>query len=204
MEMLGLTTFFAAGLGLGVVHAFDPDHLAAVGGLSVGDKKKKWHSALQWSFGHGGVLILIASAVTLLGLSIPAELSARAEGLVGIVLILIGLHAIWVCTSSQNINRRTENKGISLAPLVGMLHGTAGSAPLLALIPFSNLNEPAVGLVYVLLFCVGVSITMAGLGSAISLLSGRLQSLQKYWVTVIQFTLACFSLFFGLYLVSFL
>ena len=108
---------------------------------------------LRWGLGHGLVLLTVGLAVMGLGMAIPINLSQYAEQLVGVVLILIGLyvlsdlvrknayshshahddfpeHAHWHRHDSLLSHRHRHG-----AVMVGMLHGTAGSAPLLALLP---------------------------------------------------------------------
>jgi sulfite exporter TauE/SafE len=61
--------------------------------------------------------------------------------------------------------------------LVGVLHGTAGSAPLLVLLPLSQMSSPWVGLAYLLLFGVGVFFAMLLFGGAL----GQLFDLARNW-----------------------
>jgi len=231
MEPMGLSVFLLMGLGLGMVHAFDPDHLAAVGGLTAsggrGDSLTNidtgtrtanrqaysrsaqagsgdWLRGFQWSLGHATALLAISLAVFVAGTAIPQQLSIVAEHSVAYMLILIGVTALLrlfnigkqkeCFASAQSSKRRLS------APLVGLIHGTAGSAPLLALIPISQLTQPQVGLVYVLFFSAGVMLSMSAMGGA---LAWSLRSLHRfdaiYW-RVLQVLMAGFSLFLGVYL----
>ncbi|MDO8705518.1 MAG: hypothetical protein Q7J84_11285 [Sulfuricaulis sp.] len=109
----GLLTLLSLGLGLGLLHALDADHILAVSG-SIG--AHPGHAAgrrfcLRWMAGHGLVLLPIGAAVLWLGMVLPAAFNTYAEGLVGLALLVIA------------------------AVLIGVLHGAAGSAPLLALLP---------------------------------------------------------------------
>ena len=147
---------------------------------------------LRWALGHGAVLCLIAAAVYLFGMSIPDSLSEIAESLVGGVLIVIGImvirdllkhnahlhfhkhgnspaHAHWHVHDrphdrhSHNSTDKAHHHHHS-AVLVGMLHGTAGSAPLLALIPVAQQQSPLLSMLYVLLFSLGVFLSMLVFG----------------------------------------
>ena len=144
--------------GLGLMHALDADHIMAVSGLSVRKPglSQCMRFGLRWAVGHGLSLLIIGSGVLILGMAIPESLSQTAESLVGFVLIGIGLwvifelvsrrahihfhqhdgiprHAHWhvhtehpIPISSHNgATHRHEHSAV----LVGMLHGTAGSAP---------------------------------------------------------------------------
>ncbi|TVZ41228.1 high-affinity nickel-transport protein [Alteromonadaceae bacterium 2753L.S.0a.02] len=202
METAALTSFLFMGLALGVVHAFDPDHIAAVGGLSASKGNAQPLSVLrfglQWSLGHGSALLIIALTVFLAGRAIPVHLSELAERSVAFVLIAIGLLALW------RIFRRESSEGHSHyrlgAPLVGLLHGTAGSAPLLALIPISQISQPLVGVVYVLFFSAGVVLAMTTLGGVFAQSLRIIQRADRRISALVQGLMAAFSLFLGLYL----
>lgn len=204
MEITGLSSFFAIGLGLGMLHAFDPDHLAAVGGITSGNAGsvnagKTWRYALHWSLGHGTALLVVALCVFIIGTVIPERLSALAERSVAVVLIAIGLYALWRVFYRDSFSATNQYS----APLVGLLHGTAGSAPLLALIPLSQISHPAVGLMYVLFFSAGVAMAMACIGGAMMHTFRQLGRLDGVWQSSFQVVLALFSFLLGIYLLIF-
>lgn len=200
MDSVAITTFFAMGLGLGALHAFDPDHVAAVSGMTAGERGKSrrnlWRFALHWSLGHGGILLLIASLVFLFGVAIPTQLSAFAESCVAFMLIAIGTLGFWKIYQEW-VKKKPSAHRINSASFVGMIHGTAGSAPLLALLPITKINEPIVGVVYVFLFSIGVCFAMLGLGGLISQGFKLLQKCHWRIEVVIHAILALFSLLFG-------
>ena len=78
---------------LGLRHAFEPDHLAAVAALLGRDGATKGDAGrigALWGAGHASTLLLAGSAVILLGWRIPAGLQVLFEGGVALVLILMG------------------------------------------------------------------------------------------------------------------
>ena len=82
------------GLGMGLVHALDVDHVVAVTTLSVGGRpgiRESTGFCLKWSLGHGITLLVVGFVVLVVGMAVPAVLSQWAENLVGGVLLLIGL-----------------------------------------------------------------------------------------------------------------
>ncbi|SMF12688.1 hypothetical protein SAMN02745866_00793 [Alteromonadaceae bacterium Bs31] len=201
METTAISTFLFMGLALGLVHAFDPDHLAAVGGLSAGSAGHKalgsFQFALHWSVGHGSALFIIALLVFIFGQAIPTHLSELAESSVAFMLIAIGLLAFW------RLSRRSKAANTSArytAPLVGLVHGTAGSAGLLAIIPLSQIGQPALGLVYVLFFSAGVLVAMSALGSVFAHSMRMFQRADWPVLALIQGLMAAFSLILGLVL----
>jgi len=89
------STILAVAFGLGMVHALDADHIAAVANLA-GHGPSRRNALLAgglWALGHGLSLLLSGAAVLLLGMAIPERFSALAEHLIALVLIGIGL---WV------------------------------------------------------------------------------------------------------------
>lgn len=174
--------------GLGLVHALDADHIMAVSGLSANRPRLNdcIRFGLRWAIGHGFSLLLIGGGVLLLGMAIPESLSQIAELLVGVVLIGIGLwvireltsrrahihfhqhngiprHAHWHVHQEQHVDnhKKMSHRHEHSAVMVGMLHGTAGSAPLLALIPLVDLgSSPWLGMGYLFLFGLGVIASM--------------------------------------------
>lgn len=201
METATLTSFLFMGFALGMAHAFDPDHIAAVSGMSTANGERSMGSSvkfsLQWSAGHGTAMLLVAIAVFAVGTAVPVALSGVAEKMVAFVLMAIGALALWRLWSP----RPPHDHSVRVAPpLVGLIHGTAGSAPLLALIPVSQLQQPAVGIFYVLFFSAGVWLAMLGIGGALAQSLRIFQRVNRELVLLIQGMVAAFSLFLGLYL----
>jgi len=187
-----ILSLLAAGLGLGLLHALDPDHLLAVANLDdprVG-RRARWQLCGRWALGHGAVLLLIGALVLLAGMGIPTQLSFWAERLVGLVLIGLGLATLWALVAGESplqIHRHGESGthahllGLPVhhgrrALLVGMLHGTAGSAALLALAPLALAASPWLGMAYLLAFGVGVMVAMLVVGGFLGAGLRRLRS----------------------------
>jgi len=202
VELVELTGVLGLALALGALHAFDADHVMAVTALASGRAEPRELLAVsaRWALGHGAALMALGSLVLLLGMAIPASLSRAAELAVGVLLLLIGAwvlydlhgrrlhvhvhhhdglppHAHW-----HSHNHGTHHRHRHSATLVGLVHGIAGSAPVLALLPLGQSSVATlaagerwlVGLAYLLLFSLGVLVAMAGAGGALSLLYRRL------------------------------
>jgi len=170
-----IITLFLSGLGLGLLHAFDSDHLLAVSNLIVQKQsyKKALGYSLHWAIGHGLVLILIGLYASFLGLNIPLILSHWAEYLVGIMLIGLGSWTLYILYTELEFNAKNEitnhQQVVKRSPLlVGVVHGTAGSAPILALIPAIQLQQPVITLSYMLFFAFGVLLSMSVFAIAFS------------------------------------
>ncbi|WP_074471300.1 urease accessory protein UreH domain-containing protein [Thiohalorhabdus denitrificans] len=176
MEPAGI---LALGFGLGALHALDADHLLAVTGLSGSETRQSGglRYCLPWALGHGMALFAVGGAVLALDLAIPHRLSAWAEILVGVLLAYIGARLVgnwWTERYPRGEGEAPRSRG---AYLVGLIHGTAGTAPLLAVLPAAAMHSEWAGLAYLAIFCVGVLTAMLAfggvLGSTIAALARR-------------------------------
>jgi hypothetical protein len=191
--------FGILGLGflLGMQHALEADHIAAVSSIAarrsdVGDIVRH---GLTWGLGHTLTLFVFAGAALLLGHAIPEAWSRPLETAVGIMLVGLGAHVLWrLWRERVHFHRHRHDDGTvhlhahshvgEIKPharsahghdhgfrwrtlLVGLMHGMAGSAALLVL-AVSQASSPAVGLGYVALFGVGSMIGMGALSVAIA------------------------------------
>jgi ABC-type nickel/cobalt efflux system permease component RcnA len=91
--------FGILGLGflLGMQHALEADHIAAVSSIAarrsdIGDIVKH---GLTWGLGHTLTLFVFAGAAILLGHAIPENWSRPLETAVGIMLVGLGAHVLW-------------------------------------------------------------------------------------------------------------
>lgn len=182
---------------LGLQHALEADHIAAVSSIAarrskVGDIVRH---GLTWGLGHTLTLFGFAGAALLLGHVIPEELSRRFEGAVGVMLVGLGAHLLWRLWRERiHFHRHSHRDGSAhfhahshagergshgRAPhdhvhgfrwrslLVGLMHGMAGSAALLLLV-VAEAPTPAAGLAYILLFGIGSMIGMGALSTLIA------------------------------------
>lgn len=188
MDMAVVLFLLLAALPLGMLHAFDPDHLVAVSTLAAHDRVgaragntvashgpsngASWRYGFLWALGHGGLLLLIAMSTLLFHWALPPTLPMWAERLVGVILIAAGGSMLLALLRGHALARSHSHgsRPILRAPLmVGMVHGLAGSATMLAVVPVT-LATPQLGLAYVVVFSLGVMAGMTGFG----LMFGRL------------------------------
>src|SRR6266550_2350269 len=93
-----LVAIVAVGGLLGVRHAFEPDHLAAVSTLATRPNAPFWGAArlgLVWGVGHTVTVGAVALLVLALGVRVPERFWPAAELLVAGLLILLGCVVIW-------------------------------------------------------------------------------------------------------------
>src|SRR5205823_2301615 len=91
--------FGILGLGflLGMQHALEADHIAAVSSIAARATKVSdiVKHGLTWGLGHTLTLFAFAGVAILLGQAIPEKLTGPLEGAVGIMLVGLGIHVLW-------------------------------------------------------------------------------------------------------------
>jgi high-affinity nickel permease len=166
-----LFAVIATGIIFGIVHAFDVDHIAAMATFSDQQKSEKTilKYAFKWGVGHGGILLALGLALIFVGFTLPQWFVHYAEVMVGVLLIYLGLKLVFLMHNKGLFNRSDSLSQQSAIPtkhdhtplFIGMLHGVAGSAPLLALLP--NMLETQF-IFHISLFSVGCLFGMFSFG----------------------------------------
>src|SRR3990172_9276959 len=85
------------GLFIGLVHAFEADHIAAIAAISAKAKSVK-HSTLLgmwWGLGHTSALLTIGLLVLLFKYSIPESTFSYFEGAAAIFVIYLGFSVLF-------------------------------------------------------------------------------------------------------------
>ena len=176
IPQVGLVASAGFGSLLGVRHALEPDHLAAVATLMTGERssaKAAWLGAC-WGLGHTLTLLTAGSMLVVLRVDMPMFASAMFEFGVILMLLGFGLRAIYqgVYRGPAGPTHSHANPGLSdplrsrrltLArrPLVvGAVHGLAGSGALTALV-VATLPSTLTRLSYLALFGIGSILGMA-------------------------------------------
>jgi sulfite exporter TauE/SafE len=90
----GVTLFgmLAIGIVLGMKHALEADHLAAVAALATRSGSVR-HTILQgiaWGTGHTLTLLLVGGAILAVNGAVPERVAAALDGAVGAMLVLLG------------------------------------------------------------------------------------------------------------------
>jgi cytochrome c biogenesis protein CcdA len=77
---------------LGIRHALEADHVAAVASLATraSSARESAKLAALWGAGHASMLTLVGGAVVLLGAAVPAGVSRLFEAAAGVLLALLG------------------------------------------------------------------------------------------------------------------
>jgi sulfite exporter TauE/SafE len=147
-----------------------------------------------WGLGHTASLLICGGVVLALRLSVPESFAAGTETAVAIMLVLLGVNALWhwAKTSKLHIHFHTHDGRRHIhfhvhsaaetavhthrhilrigfrSFLIGMVHGLAGSGPLMLLVA-AAVPSFLTGLIYILLFGLGSIGGMLMLSSVISI-----------------------------------
>ncbi|NDV43350.1 sulfite exporter TauE/SafE family protein [Flagellimonas sediminis] len=182
-----------AGIAASVLHVVSgPDHLAAVTPLAIETRRKVWKIGLLWGLGHLTGMLLIGLLFLLFKEYVPLEkISAHSEQLVGVVLIAVGLWALFGIFhkgknhkhphihggeqpyihihehehSENKLNhghthRKKVRQNLWSSFTIGVLHGLAGIAHFILLLPVLGFENHIDGIQYILGFAVGTVLAM--------------------------------------------
>lgn len=174
---LSTISILLIGFALGLQHAVEADHLAAVSTI-VSEKKSVLTASIVggfWGLGHTISLLVVGAVVIFLKVQISETTEARLEAAVGVMLMLLGLNSLRKLVTSEKVHihkhQHGERQHIHIhahdderddthhrfsprSILIGMVHGLAGSSALMLLI-LPVIPSPAVALLYIVIFGVG-------------------------------------------------
>lgn len=185
------------GLLMGLRHAMEGDHVAAVSTMiATSGRKIRRASTLGalWGLGHTATLFAVSLIVLLLAVNIPEKLSGKLEFGVGVMLLFLGIttlvgfnvgkffrgifgrkshshlhaHQEHGFVHSHNHTHEKEHYHSHRPVIVGMIHGMAGSGALMILV-LSTMQSVPVGLAFIASFGAGSIASMAGVGAIIGL-----------------------------------
>ncbi len=185
----GAGGFLALGFVIGMAHALEADHLAAVGTMlkTADGPRRLLARGAVWGLGHTLALMAAALPVLALGLSITGRAEAALELAVGLMIVALGLRVIWKLWrdrvhfhvhehgGTRHLHAHSHRRGAGhdhahhrLTLGVGMMHGLAGSAGLLVLAAAAT-DSLGRALAYVAVFGAGSVVGMAALSAALGL-----------------------------------
>lgn len=229
VEQGAVTTASALALGLvvGLRHAMEADHLAAVTAI-VSERKSLLSSSLVgglWGLGHTISLLIAGIAVLLLNFRIGERAGLALEFCVALMLIGLGANAIRRLLAGGLIHMHEHKHGqrththphvhdhspepadhthhglrLDKKPvLVGMMHGLAGSGALMLLV-LSTISSPVIGLIYIALFGIGSIGGMLLMSALISLPAYLTASRFARANFAVRMLAGAFSIGFGLFM----
>jgi ABC-type nickel/cobalt efflux system permease component RcnA len=169
--MLSLLTSWSLAFLLGLRHATEPDHVAAVATLvpEQHNARRAMQLGAAWGLGHSLAILACGGALLLFRQSMSERVSDWLELTVSGLLLVLGMRSILRAMRKPSLETRgadhahlpmRHSRRKSL--LIGLLHGTAGSGSLAALV-FANMPDLRAGLTYLFFFGAGSLLGMAAL-----------------------------------------
>jgi len=221
-ESPSLATALLLGFLLGIRHAMDADHLAAVS-VFVSQHRSVVRACLLgtcWGAGHTLSLLVAGLAVVLFKLTIPPHVERGFELVVACVLVLLGGHVLLKSTGTLSLHGHEHWHGVlghthrhphgsdqhthllrfGYRPfLMGILHGMAGSAAL-TVVAVATIQSSLGVMIYVLVFGLGSTGGMLVLGGVMAVPLAAAAGRADRVHTSIQVAVGMLSLMLGLWL----
>jgi high-affinity nickel permease len=188
---------------LGLRHASDPDHLAAVTTLVTNGRGGATRLGLTWGLGHASSLVVLGVPIVLWKAYLPDRVEQSAEVTIGFVIVAL---ALWLLvrwrrgafahghTHLRVPPRRTPAQAFG----IGLVHGVGGSGGVGVLL-LAAIHSHTVALVALVLFALCTAISMAILSTGFGYVLGRPRMQRAFGRVVPAF--GAFGLCFGVWYV---
>ncbi len=174
------------GLTLGLRHAVEPDHLAAITTMVAGSSPRAAaRTGAAWGFGHAVAIVLLGSVVLALGVRVPPGLAMVLDLAVVAMLVVLGVQAIRSARSGESGTRAHhahahDHDQAKLgrtwrSTLVGFIHGASGTAAI-TLLCLGRFASSLGAMSFLVLFSLGALVSMSVLSA---LLAGPLSAIAK-------------------------
>ena len=171
---------------LGLRHATDPDHLAAVTTLIAAGKERTRSAAARlgfaWGLGHATTLFAFGLPIVLFKSYLPEPVQQAAETSVGFVIVVL---AVWLLIRWRRGIFHIGDHGHSdtfkaRSPIqacgIGLVHGMGGSAGVgILLLAAIHDRALAVGALAIFAVCTALSMTLLSTGFGRALASAPLR-----------------------------
>lgn len=153
------------GLGLGVKHALEADHLAAVCTFVAQDNGvlKAAKTGALWGLGHSAVILLAGGALVATGARVPEPLAVALDLAVALMLVGLGAAALWSRRGAEAAAEARARQPLA----VGLVHGASGTAALTLLVA-STMPGRSEALAFVALFGIASLIGMAAVATLVA------------------------------------
>jgi len=201
---MSIAAVLPLGFVIGMGHAFEADHLAAVSNMlaSRGSRRALIARGAFWGLGHTLSLFAFCAAVMVLGLVVSDRVQAGLEFAVGVMIVGLGAQTLWrlwrdrvhihihahggtahlhahshkgeTGPHAESRHHHSHRRTNLKALGVGLVHGAAGSGALLVL-AVSATDSLGQALAYFALFGIGSMAGMAALSAVVSLPLGLAQ-----------------------------
>ena len=175
----GLAVVALVAILLGLRHATDPDHLAAVTALAPSEPGPRGAArlGLAWGGGHALTLLTFGLPIVLFHAFLPERVQQGAETAVGITIATL---ALWLLLRWQRGDFRVHAHPEAHGPrtplqafLVGLLHGVGGSAGV-GILLVATIQRQAYALIALAVLALFTALSMTVLTTAFGTVFARL------------------------------
>ena len=186
---------------LGLRHASDPDHLAAVTTLVSNGRGGATRLGLSWGLGHATALLVLGIPIVLWKAYLPPHVEQSAEITIGLVIMAL---ALWLLVRWRRGAFAHDHTHLRVPPrrtpwqafTIGLVHGIGGSGGVGVLL-LATIHSHVVALIALALFAAFTAISMALLSTGFGLTLSR-PRVQRSFAQVAP-ALGVVSLVFGLW-----
>jgi hypothetical protein len=194
---------YAAAFALGTAHALEVDHMVAVSAFVGGNPRlaPAVGFGIRWGVGHSVAVLAAGGLLAWSGFSVPASAQQWLEAGVGLALIGVG---VWAWFNARRLHLHVpaehgshghlhahvpgatdhhhspEHHHPHALTLIGAVHGLAGTAPVVALIPVTLMPGVGAALGYLLAFGMGTILGMGAYAGLASLAVARAASSLRF------------------------
>ena len=157
---------------VGFSHAFEADHLVAVGSLVT--RRDKLMLAIKdgifWGLGHTSMVLFIGMVMIVAEATFLNDYFQHFEAAVGLMLILLGLARLTQFYRNRNQPDQlvSASNGHHLAYGVGLVHGLAGSGMMILLV-MTEIGDTIRSITYLIIFGMGSIVGMLAAAGIFSL-----------------------------------
>jgi ABC-type nickel/cobalt efflux system permease component RcnA len=174
-------------IALGLRHATDPDHLAAVSTLYASGRERTVRLAaklgLAWGLGHGLTLFLFGLPIVLFKAYLPERVQQGAEMTIGLVIVFLAVLLLvrWrrgafhahvhehgdgahMHVHSHERGARVRTRSARSAFGIGLVHGMGGSAGV-GILLVASIENHVYGVIALALLAVFTAVSMAMLST---------------------------------------
>jgi ABC-type nickel/cobalt efflux system permease component RcnA len=207
---------------LGLRHAADPDHIAAMTTLVAGASRRGARAAgmlgLAWGLGHGTMLVAAGLPLLILGGQLPGWLQQGAEATGGLMIVALSLRVVRRSRSERlHLDEHEHADGLRHSHLhghrhrashehahpartrrgafaIGLLHGLAGSGAVTLLLLVAIDSRP-VAVAGLALFAAGSTAAMVVASTGLGVTLVRVRRRRSF--SRVEPALGCLTLLFG-------
>ncbi len=185
------TTFVivvAVAILLGLRHATDPDHLAAVTTLVTNGRGGATRLGLTWGLGHASSLLVLGVPIVIWKSYLPTTVEQSAEVAIGLVIMAL---ALWLLLRWRRGAFAHDHTHLRVPPSrtpwqaygIGLIHGIGGSGGVGVLL-LAAIHSHVLALVALALFAVCTAVSMAALSTGFGHVLER-PSMQRRFARVV-------------------